>query len=294
MKIININDLHLRPTAPLNRKDDYVEAQFRKLDYIIDYVNKVDGMLVIGGDVFDRAINHPSWFLNRVMGAFLMCDEPIHIIPGNHDLLGHNLEKFGDNTLSLLTYALVWGGVYHDIQFAATDNTLLTFVPFGADTEHVRPRPGAKNILVVHEPVFEDTVPFYMPDALTVDQLEAKYPGFDLYIAGDIHIPCQKSKTLVSGSMMRMTTAQKDHRPQFFVIDSETLEVTVEYLPIEQDVWKLESEVVVDDGFKAELKDLAIAMSERGEMLDYSAVCERLSGEDWPVFDKLIQEYKEK
>lgn len=294
MKIININDLHLRPTAPLNRKDDYVEAQFKKLDYVIDYVNKVDGMLVIGGDVFDRAINHPSWFLNRVMRAFMMCDAPVHAIPGNHDLLGHNLEKFGDNSLSLLNYALVWGGVYHDIQFGMSDNTLLTFVPFGADTELVRPIPDAKNILVVHEPVFEDTVPFYMPDALTVDQLEAKYPGFDLYIAGDIHIPCLKSKTLVSGSMMRMTTAQKEHRPQFFVIDSETLEVTVEYLPIEQDVWKLESEVVVDDGFKAELKDLAVAMAERGEMLDYSAVCEKLSGDDWPVFDKLIQQYKEK
>ena len=41
MKLVYIADLHLRASAPINRKDDYVEAQFRKLDFIVDYVNKI-------------------------------------------------------------------------------------------------------------------------------------------------------------------------------------------------------------------------------------------------------------
>ena len=39
MKLVYLSDLHLRPTAPINRKDDYVEEQFRKLDFVIDYAN---------------------------------------------------------------------------------------------------------------------------------------------------------------------------------------------------------------------------------------------------------------
>ena len=133
-----------------------------------------------------------------------------------------------------------------------------------------------------------------MPEALTVKQLEAKYPGYDLYLAGDIHIPCAKSKTLVSGSMMRMTTAQKDHKPRFYVIETETLKVETVFFPIEEDVWKDTTEVTLDDGFKKELNDLAAAMQERDEQLDYSAVCRSMSGDHWSKFDALIQEYKSK
>ena len=49
-----------------------------------------------------------------------------------------------------------------------------------------------------------------------------------------------------------------------------------------------------DEGFKAELKDLALAMEERGENLDYPAVVYKLSGDHWQKFDGLINEYKSK
>lgn len=291
MKLIYLSDLHLRPTAPINRKDDYVEEQFRKLDFVINYANDLMAEVIIGGDVFDRAANHPSWFVNRVLAYFRRAKALVTAIPGNHDLIGHSLRTFHDNTLATLSYL---SNFYVHVE-AATESdgdAFYHFTPFG--TQPSTPEPGKKNILVLHEPVFEDTVPFYMPDALTVEQLEAKYPGYDLYLAGDIHIPCQKSKTLVSGSMMRMTVAQKEHRPRFYVIDSETLETETVYIPINEDVWADTTEVVEDEGFKAELKDLALAMEERGKNLDYSAVVEKLSGDHWQKFDGLINEYKSK
>ena len=286
MKLVYLSDLHLRPSAPINRKDDYVEEQFRKLDFVIDYANEIDGHIIIGGDLLDRATNHPSWFVNRVMECLDRAYNVIDIIPGNHDLLGHSLESYATNTIKTISYL--------DMVYIHTESLSfggISFCPFGlAPTKPQR----SKNILVLHEPVFEDTAPFYMPDALTVEQLEAKYPGYDLYLAGDIHIPCQKSKTLVSGSMMRMTVAQKEHRPRFYVIDSETLETETVYIPINEDVWADTTEVVEDEGFKAELKDLALAMEERGENLDYPAVVEKLSGDHWQKFDGLINEYKSK
>ena len=291
MKLVYLSDLHLRPTAPINRKDDYVEEQFKKLDFVIDYANDLGAEIVIGGDVFDRAANHPSWFVNRVLAYFRRAKSLVTAVPGNHDLIGHNLRTFHDNTLATLPYL---SNFYVHVE-AATESdgaAFYHFTPFGM--QPLPPEPGKKNILVLHEPVFENTVPFYMPDALTVEQLEAKYPGYDLYLAGDIHIPCQKSKTLVSGSMMRMTVAQKEHRPRFYVIDSETLETETVYIPINEDVWADTTEVVEDEGFKAELKDLALAMEERGENLDYPAVVEKLSGDHWQKFDGLINEYKSK
>lgn len=291
MKLVYLSDLHLRPTAPINRKDDYVEEQFKKLDFVIDYANDLWAEIVIGGDVFDRAANHPSWFVNRVLAYFRRAKSLVTAVPGNHDLIGHNLRTFHDNTLATLSYL---SNFYVHVESATESDgvAFYHFTPFG--TQPLPPEPGKKNILVLHEPVFEDTVPFYMPDALTVEQLEAKYPGYDLYLAGDIHIPCQKSKTLVSGSMMRMTVAQKEHRPRFYVIDSETLETETVFIPINEDVWADTTEVVEDEGFKAELKDLALAMEERGENLDYPAVVEKLSGDHWQKFDGLINEYKSK
>lgn len=292
MKLVYLSDLHLRPTAPINRKDDYVEEQFRKLDFVIDYANFNNAVVYVGGDLFDRATNHPSWFVNKVLSILKRSNRGVSIIPGNHDIVGHSLETFNNNTISLLNFT-DFITVYTDIysEFCGS-SVVITLTPFGLQPKD--PSTDYNNILVLHEPVFEDTVPFYMPDALTVEQLEAKYPGYDLYLAGDIHIPCQKSKTLVSGSMMRMTVAQKEHRPRFYVIDSETLETETVYIPINEDVWADTTEVVEDEGFKAELKDLALAMEERGENLDYPAVVEKLSGDHWQKFDGLINEYKSK
>lgn len=292
MKIIYIADLHLRPTAPINRKDNYVEAQFKKLDFVIDYVNNVGGKLLIGGDVFDRASFHPSWFLNRVMQSFMRCYEHTYIIPGNHDLVGHSLETIESDSIKLLNY--LGCELFTELGCTVIGKSAVRFTPFGLKPDCEDFREGYNNILVVHEPVYESSVPFYMTDGITVRELENKYPGFDLYLAGDIHIPCQKSKTLVSGSMMRMTTAQKEHKPRFYVIDSDTLEIETVFLPIEEDVWKDVTEIIEDEGFKAELRELAQAMQARDEKLDYSAVCEKMSGRHWESIDKLITEYNSK
>ena len=293
MKIVYIADLHLRPTAPINRKDDYVEAQFKKLEFLISTANRHQAPLLVGGDIFDRASNHPTWFISRVFESLLRLDGDFIAIPGNHDLVGHSLSSLSSNTVALIDYlqqaTIVSATLHLDYR-----GIVLALVPYGSSAPSPLRHTRCNNILVVHEPVFEDTVPFYMPDALTVEQLERKYPGYDLYLAGDIHIPCQKSKTLVSGSMMRMTTAQKDHKPRFYVIDTETLEVEAVFFPIEEDVWKLEDDVGQSEKFKEELKELATAMEDRDASLDYPTVLQTLGAEHWQTFDELINEYKTK
>ena len=294
MKLLYISDLHLRPTSPLNRKDDYVETQWGKLRFIIDYANEHEATMIIGGDLFDRAANHPSWFLNKVMSCFLNLNQPVHIIPGNHDLLGHDLQTVESNSIKLFSYLHKNCYLYDSNGYAFLEGSAIRFNPFGLPPDIENLNEEYNNILVLHEPVFEDTVPFYMSEALTVDELEYKYPGFDLYLAGDIHIPCQKSKTLVSGSMMRMTTAQKTHKPRFYMIDTETLAVETVFIPIDENVWRDVTETPTDEGFKAELQDLTEALLARDEQMEYASVCRKMSGDHWPVFDRLINEYETK
>lgn len=290
MKLVYISDLHLRPTSPISRKEGYVDQQFKKLDFLIEYTNSTNGQLIIGGDLFDRASNHLTWFVNKVIGSFNELSTRVLIIPGNHDLVGHSLETLYVNTLQTINFTNSVCVVDVVYPFTVSYGTVVHLTPFSLTPPE--PQPGCKNILVVHEPVYEDSVPFYMKDAVTVEQLEVKYPGYDLYLAGDIHIPCQKSKTLVSGSMMRMTSAQKDHKPRFYVIDTETLEVETVFFPIEEDVWKLDADVEQSVVFKEELQELASAMSERGEGLDYGKVLKELGAQYWEVFDKLLNEYQ--
>jgi DNA repair exonuclease SbcCD nuclease subunit len=305
MKLIAISDIHVRATAPINRKDDYVEAQFRKLRQVIDYANEIGAPILSAGDLLDKP-TIPYWLFNRLTRELRRLDREFYVIPGNHCLKGHTLDALNEGALQslsetgaieLLTFPqpLLLG--YKPKDGKAFHEVMLHPLPFGLGNESLRPpEPGRYNILMLHEPVYEKTVPFFMTDGLTIKGLEKKYPGYDLYLAGDTHIPAVASKTIVTGSMMRMTIAQKDFKPRFYEIDTITGAVTPHYFEIEEDVWKDIIEVADDDTYKAELRELVEEMSSRDERLDYAATCRQLAA-DRPEYAKdlqtLINQYEE-
>lgn len=291
-KIVYMSDIHLRPSIPLYRKENYTEQQFDKFNFMIETANELNAPIVVGGDLLDRSSNHPTRFLNRVMNAMRKLHSPWYIVPGNHDLLGHNMDVLEENTIYTMDF---WEGmklIRESCVLIFEDDVYLYLTPFGM--EPILPEVGKKNILVVHEPVFESAVPFYMPDAFNRHTLKKRFPGYDLYFAGDIHIPFAKDNVYVAGSMMRMTTAQKDQRPRFYIIDTQTMEVETVYFPIEEDVWKLQTEVETSEVFKTDLSDIVDAINERGLRISYSAACQQLAGRHAKAFDVLIQEYKTK
>lgn len=292
MKVLLTADLHLRPTSPINRKDDYVEAQFRKLRFMLN--KKLP--IFVAGDFFDKA-TVPFWFFNRVcslLRASYYSDSLIAIIPGNHDLIGHNINNIDQGSL--------WGldlvdrvDVLMEPDSILLGTTVFHCCPFGETP--TQPNPRLKNVLLIHEPVFDKEVPFYMEGkASTVEQIKEKYPGYDLIVSGDIHQSVNRDGVLVPGSMMRSTIAQKQHRPCFYELDTETMEITTHEFPIEEDVWKDFTEAVEDESYRAELKGLKEAMEGRDDRLDYPKVCHRLA-EDNPKagqrIQSLIDQYEE-
>lgn len=296
MKIISLSDWHIMASTPLNRTDDFIETQFRKINYLIDRANEIGAVVVVPGDLLDRP-TIPYWLFNRLVDTLGQLEREMYVIPGNHDTKGHNLEALDEGALPALARTGVinvptkasWanhGGVVH-----------LHLVPFGLEPQPPRHARGVVNILVAHIPVFESNVPFYMEDGITVKALETKYPGFDLYLVGDIHIPAVRSKTVISGSMTRIKINQREERPRFYEIDTDDLSVVAHYFPIEEDVWRtvtLESETA--SAFEGELKELADAMLARDERMDYPAVCKGLAAGN-VVYEQRIQsiidDYKE-
>lgn len=275
MKIISVSDLHLTAQTPIGRKDDYAEASLHKLRQVIDYTNARGDVLVLPGDIFDRA-TVPTWYTNRVINEFSRLRRPCIAIPGNHDLPQHNLNIVKDSSLwtlhiaeALKVYPL--GSFEHPPE--AEGERWVTFhtCPFGSDPADLEPIPEHYNVLVAHIPAFDKAVPFYMLDALTIDQLEARYSGYDLYLVGDIHERAARSKTIVTGSMLRRTILQKEFKPGFWVIDTETDSRTMVEFKIAEDVWHDTAEFLEEDSYRAELANLAETLRQRAEKPDYRA-----------------------
>ena len=292
MKLFVAADLHLTHKTPLGRKDNYAETCLGKLEQLVNYANIDETDIIITGDIFDHPGN-PIWFVNRVIAVLKECKSTIYAIAGNHDLKYHALENLKESSLWNLHLAKVitlpvpeseWIGnnVYADLcNYGEEDNLDFT------------PREGSKNLLVLHTPVF-DVVPFYMPNADTPESLENKYPGYDYYLTGDIHQSLITDKVINPGSMMRMTRAQKEHKPCFVELDTDTGEKTIHYFQIEEDVWKTDFVAEVEDGFSEGLQELSEVLVARGEKLSYKDTVTTLAGNEEIKlkFMKIMEGYK--
>lgn len=288
MKLTCLSDAHLRHTNPISRSDNYAETCLSKLEQVVKHCNKVGSTLLIGGDIFERPDN-PIWFVNRVIDILNRCAVAIYAIAGNHDLKYHNLENLKESSLWTL------GEAVHNFalidkcnSLILNDKVFLHAFSFGLDPSYVI-RPDSYNILMLHTPIFEKEVPWFMSDAMTADQLVAKYPGFDLYCVGDIHQTCITDKVINTGSMMRSTKAQKEHRPCFVTVDTETGEKEITYFEIEQDVWKLDFEAPADESFSADLNELSEVLLARGEKLCYKDVAIELAKDNTKHQQRLME-----
>ena len=291
MRLTMMNDLHLHHKPPMNRKDNYPDKCLGKLQQLCEHAASTDGLL-LGGDIFHVA-TPPTWFVNKTIDVLSKCSRPIWAIAGNHDEIGGSPARIEDTALWNLHLAKALELCRGNRIFDGEVN--IVFASFGEEPR--RPVPGCFNILVCHVPVFESVIPFYMESqAHTRKSIKQLYPDFDHYLCGDIHQGFYRDSVLVTGSMMRMTIAQKDYKPRFYEIDTITGVVTPHYFEIEEDVWKDIIEVADDDTYKAELRELVEEMSSRDERLDYAATCRQLAA-DRPEYAKdlqtLINQYEE-
>lgn len=85
-----ITDLHITSSSRV-RTGDVVEDVASKLQFVVDYCNANDAILLIGGDIFDKPCV-PDFVKSRMAPIFKQLKNPVYAIPGNHSMLYSNPE----------------------------------------------------------------------------------------------------------------------------------------------------------------------------------------------------------
>ena len=217
-KIILAADLHLTAETPICRTDDYVETQFRKLNFLIETANELCADIYIAGDIFDRS-REPRWFEITVINIFeeLRKNLGIITIPGNHDLPNHNIGKLYDSSLGILLHAIK--------NFIIYETPLETIAEINSSEG------------MIHQMIHKDKRIHENVKSKKAIKLLKECSKLDLITTGDNHKTFTEEyegRLLVNpGSMMRKTADQFDHKPCFFIYDRKTKKLEQVFFPIE-------------------------------------------------------------
>lgn len=238
-----MSDSHVRFKSPRYRTDDFFQALMGKIDWIFELAKKENcGAILHGGDLFDK----PD-ISNRIKIDLLQtlyhARTKLLTVYGQHDL---RWRKKSDSVLSLFKIVNAVTILNSD-PIRYDDNINI----YGASWDEEIPEvedPEAISILVLHKMIVQDG-PLWaeQKDFVRADTLLKKYKNYQLIVSGDNHnsfIYTTINQTLINtGSLMRMTTAQRDHTPMVAIYDTETKEATKYLIPIAkiEDVMDLET-----------------------------------------------------
>lgn len=229
-------DLHIRANVPISRTDDFLNAQWEKLNFIFALCEENKCPLLIAGDVGDKP-QWPNWLLEKVMSIINQYKIDIFCILGQHDLPEHRLDYWQKSGCGVLDRS----GSISIVQERSVSDGIFDLYPFSYGVEIVEPEISKlPTVAMVHQMVVEKKDLWPGQQAPKGHELLKKFTGYDLILSGDNHGPFvseYENRLLVNpGSMMRSTAAQIDHRPRVYKWYAETNEVEAVYLPIEQNV----------------------------------------------------------
>lgn len=222
--LINTSDWHLTENTPVCRTDDYMKAQWKKLDFIKDLQKELSCPVVHNGDLFDHWKPSPA-LISEVIDHM---PKQFITVYGNHCLPQHSMElykKSGVYTLQqagALTTQQDGSFGYSEIGYLAELSTL------------------AKRLIgIQHIFLYKGQIPWPDCPFESAVRFMERNSSYDLFLTGDNHTTftvIRKGKILINpGSLMRMTGAQVDHKPCVFIYYSDhTIEKV--FLPIEEGV----------------------------------------------------------
>ena len=243
---ILVGDLHLRDSVPLCRDPkEWLEAMIMKLKFICDLKDKYHCGVVQAGDVFH------SWDASPELISFAIEHLPNDMvcIPGQHDIPKHNLKLFHKSALFTLWMAgkVVLTGdkenyLPEKVQtLDATSCPFHTFVklfPFGAV---LKPNAGIPyDLAVIHTMVYgnDKHQDWEERAGSSAGKIARSLSGFGTILSGDNHKSLEyehKGCCLLNpGSLFRMTSDQKSHRPCVYLWNDKGEHEKV-YVPIKAD-----------------------------------------------------------
>ena len=222
MRFLFTTDGHLSSKRPVARKEntdeEYIENQLAKREQLFKYARDNNATILDGGDFFQYwRMDNSSDLMIQLSRLFKKYDINYILNSGNHDLPYHSLDNINQSLIGLL---VEMGLVSVDKEHANNDVVIHMF----NYTEELVERAtiNAKyKVAVVHENIFESSVPPYM-SGYTAKELAELMPSYDLFLCGHNHQQFVwdngKQVVLNGGSTMRLNTKQKDYKPAFWEI----------------------------------------------------------------------------
>lgn len=217
-KLIFLSDVHFSDKQPVSRIDDIYQAGIRKLEYIIDYANRNDAMILHAGDLTHTPRN---WkILNKLIDIMEKADCDFYSVFGQHDMVGLNRDNTILSTLEKPGYIEILENEYHPYSFLNFDLYGRSWndktVPYEMFKDDSR-----LNILLIHEQISDIDLNF--PTIGTANFIK-KFKN-TIICCGDIHrkfkIYDKKRNVLLinSGPLIRRSITEKDHWPGFWELD---------------------------------------------------------------------------
>jgi len=232
MKIINLSDLHLLITNPVSRKDNLVEVQFKKLDFVINFALKHNAILNMPGDIFDTP---RSWYLAPKI-AELLSNVDVYCVYGQHDTYYYNKSTRHATSLGMLDKSNIVTILGEHPVIHPDDNVAF----YGCSiTEHI-PKPEVThmlNVLSIHAPI-SDTALYSTHEFINAEKFITE-SEFDIVLCGDIHrkFLFEKNNKVIlnSGPLLRKESTEYNmtHKPGFYFIDTETKKIEFIEVPHE-------------------------------------------------------------
>lgn len=265
MRILFFTDTHIRFFSPVNRKDNFQEAIFTKLEEVVQIANEHNVDLVVhGGDLFDR-YDVTNKLLGRTAALLRQFKCPIYVLPGNHDIVGYSVETLPSTSLDVLAKS---GVIKLLLEPQVIDDVLLYPIPSSADIPEssYRIERGAARVVVIvaHDNLLPQPVHKDIPHKVISDSLS----NADIVLLGHWHPgwpePVKAGSTLYvnPGSIARLDIGpgSRDRRVQVVLIDIND-SVSVQYVPLSSARPYDEVFVEVSSKHTADLEDVGKAIN---------------------------------
>lgn len=254
MKIANLGDPHIRNSIPKNRKPTYGVELWEKLNFISTYCeNNGVEVILIPGDIFHTP-SQPLEIMIRLATLIKETDKFItkikwYCVLGQHDLFHHQKDS-SFTSINLMHEAGLIRIIDEPILIGK--DIWLYGCSYGEEIPEIKTE--GTNILMIHAMIIKDKRLWEQQSEFLYSQHLLRKHNFDLIVSGDNHTFFQdhyRSRKLVNcGSLMRSNINQIDHKPCFFIYDSEERSLTKIEIPIKQDVFIFEEKVEIEDNFK--------------------------------------------
>jgi len=286
MIISLLADTHFQDERPISRKDDYYQAQLQKFDWCL----KQAPIMLHAGDFFHK----PKCSYKILCDLIYLIREAgteVIVIPGQHDLIGHNLSSIWWTPLGLLAEAGVVRLLLNkkeQVKTVANKKLFELYVypaPFDCGWPD-QPKENEFSVLLTHRLILGPNKEGLFPGMVSDDcrKLLNDNPFFDLVVSGDNHVSfayigTKGNKIFNSGSMMRRNKDQAEHKPTLGLLDmslSKTNNLRTVLIPIQDDVF-----------YQVETDPSSIGNPMLERLIDElkTASC----GDSWESFEQLLK-----